>query len=181
MLILWRYGGTYLDLDIVTLRSLADLPPNYIGRDIGGINNAVLNSDAHGIGHQIMEKCLAEFQAHFNGHIWSFNGPKLIRRVILKHCNITEKELSEHGCQGFKLYSAKAFYPVYWRNWLEYFDPSKMTATLAKTKNSYLVHIWNKVSKAEKAMKSDKPNSAYAYFVKENCPRVYGSVEGQYF
>lgn len=60
-LTLWKYGGTYLDLDIVVMKSLNPLMTNYAGEEIkiGGsiINNAVINLDSQK-GHFIVDECL---------------------------------------------------------------------------------------------------------------------------
>lgn len=56
---LYKYGGTYLDLDIFLLQSLDNLPKNFAAAEVVNlVNNAVINFDSEGIGHDIVAKLI---------------------------------------------------------------------------------------------------------------------------
>lgn len=63
MAVLYRYGGIYLDTDVVVQRNLDDLPPNFVGKqghagkEVTLVNNAVIGFQGE-IGHEISELCL---------------------------------------------------------------------------------------------------------------------------
>ena len=57
-LTLWKFGGTYLDLDVVVRKPLDSIPSNYAGAETNRtINCAVLNLDQQ-IGFLFADKCL---------------------------------------------------------------------------------------------------------------------------
>lgn len=58
-LTLYRYGGTYMDLDVVVQRNLSAIAPNYAGAESPSFVAAgVINLDHNGIGHVIAELCV---------------------------------------------------------------------------------------------------------------------------
>lgn len=59
LLTLYKYGGTYLDTDVVVRRTLNILQPNYLGSEGSGyVANGVINLEATGYGHEFAEACL---------------------------------------------------------------------------------------------------------------------------
>lgn len=59
ILTLYKYGGTYLDTDVVVMKSLNELPENYLGSEGDGyIANGIINFQAKGYGHAVAEACL---------------------------------------------------------------------------------------------------------------------------
>lgn len=55
-LTLFKFGGTYLDLDLVVQSSFADMPPNYAGAETSkDIAVGAIGFDADSIGHKIAE------------------------------------------------------------------------------------------------------------------------------
>lgn len=60
LLVLYRYGGIYLDTDVVVQKNLDDLPPNFVGKEvdvkkkINHVNNAVIGLQDE-FGHEISE------------------------------------------------------------------------------------------------------------------------------
>ncbi|XP_064535250.1 lactosylceramide 4-alpha-galactosyltransferase-like isoform X2 [Drosophila montana] len=148
---LYRFGGIYLDMDVVVLRSMEDMPLNYAGAESDThVASGVMSMAPHGFGHEFAESCLRDFQKHFDGGAWANNGPGVITRVVQKVCrtkNITLMMEDENRCLGFKVFDRNAFYAVPWEDWRHFFDPNLVKQTLARTKDSYLVHMWNDVSK----------------------------------
>lgn len=56
---LWKWGGTYLDLDVIVKNNFDELMPNYAGAESDNFVAAgVLNFDSFGVGHEIAELCL---------------------------------------------------------------------------------------------------------------------------
>lgn len=57
LLLLYKYGGTYYDLDVISLRSLDGLLPNFFPREMdwnpGLTGNAVINFQGDSIGHEM--------------------------------------------------------------------------------------------------------------------------------
>ncbi|XP_017151951.1 lactosylceramide 4-alpha-galactosyltransferase-like [Drosophila miranda] len=179
---LFRYGGLYLDLDVVVLQKMEDVPPNYTGAESDQMLTAgIMNLAATGLGHEIAEFCLRDFQQNFNGSIWAYNGPGVITRVAQQLCGtdyIALMQDDRKGCMGLKVYGRGAFCPVHSRQWRDLFEPEKLEETMARTKYSYVVHVWNKQSK--KVPIKVGSSSAYAKLAEQNCPRAYHAA-GEYF
>lgn len=58
-LTLYKYGGTYMDLDVVVQKNLDMLPPNYAGAESPNFVAAgVINLQHDDIGHEIAELCV---------------------------------------------------------------------------------------------------------------------------
>lgn len=56
---LYKWGGTYLDLDVILKKNLSEIKPNYSGAEsVNFVAAGILNFDHTGIGHDIAEFCL---------------------------------------------------------------------------------------------------------------------------
>ncbi|XP_067636314.1 lactosylceramide 4-alpha-galactosyltransferase-like [Eurosta solidaginis] len=181
-LTLWRWGGTYLDMDVVVLRSLETLPPNYTGAESNTLIAAgVMGFAADGFGHEIAKKCIYDFLKNFNGSNWANNGPGVITRVandICKTSNIELMMMDPDRCMGFRVMPPNAFYAVHWLHWEHFFDPQYCNETLNKLRDSYIAHVWNKLSKQRRFKVGEK--AAYGIIAEKHCPKVY-AASGEYF
>lgn len=108
---LYKYGGIYLDTDMIVLKSFSDLR-NTVGAQsmdlVNGkwtrLNNAVLVFDRN---HTVVLKFIREFDRTFDGNKWGYNGPYLVSRV-LKRLKNSEESLA------VSILSSSAFYPYNW-------------------------------------------------------------------
>lgn len=56
---LYKFGGTYLDLDVVVQQNFNNIPSNYAGAESENFVAAgAINLDHNGIGHEIAELCV---------------------------------------------------------------------------------------------------------------------------
>ncbi|KAL0305781.1 UNVERIFIED_CONTAM: hypothetical protein Sradi_5995400 [Sesamum radiatum] len=84
--LLYRFGGTYIDTDVIVLKSFEGLR-NVIGAQTidlatgnwSRLNNAVMIFDQ---GHPLLHKFIEEFALTFDGNKWGHNGPYLVSRVV---------------------------------------------------------------------------------------------------
>ncbi|KAF2539785.1 hypothetical protein F2Q68_00023604 [Brassica cretica] len=148
---LYKYGGVYLDTDMILLKSFKGLN-NIIGAQTldpsftnwTRLNNAVLIFDK---GHPLLLKFIEEFAHTFNGNVWGYNGPYLVSRVAARAA------VEEYN--NFTVMRPSAFYPV---NWLEIEKFFKVPKTEKESKwvkvkllqmqrSSYGLHLWNKFSR----------------------------------
>lgn len=66
-LTLWKYQGTYLDLDVVMMRSLDTIEPNFAGAESDVyVNSAVMNFEGK-IGQNVADLCMQDLLKNFNG------------------------------------------------------------------------------------------------------------------
>ncbi|KDP24472.1 hypothetical protein JCGZ_25036 [Jatropha curcas] len=150
LLVLYKYGGIYLDTDFIVLKSFIGLR-NSIGaqsidavsRNWTRLNNAVLVFDRE---HPVLFKFIEEFAATFDGNKWGHNGPYLVSRVAQK--------LSGRPGFNFTVLPPMAFYPVNWNKIGGFFKKpgNKADSRWVKAKllqlsgDTYGVHLWNKQS-----------------------------------
>lgn len=109
--VLYKYGGVYLDIDVVVLKPLS-LLRNFIGAqcmDAGNkhwtrLNNAVLIFDMN---HPLLLRFIDEFVLTFDGNRWGHNGPYLVSRVV--------ERLGERPGFNFTILPPMAIYPEDWK------------------------------------------------------------------
>ncbi|XP_059620048.1 lactosylceramide 4-alpha-galactosyltransferase-like [Phlebotomus argentipes] len=178
---LYKWGGTYLDLDVIVKVNFDTVPSNYAGAESEDFVAAgIINLDYDGFGHEIAEMCLSDFQLNFNGDDWGNNGPGVITRVLRKVCQ-TDRPLfmTRDRCRGFKVFPINAFYAIGWKDWRHFFSEKKTKEVLELVNNkSIVVHFWNKHSSKERIRVGS--TSAYGQLADEYCPRVYRS-SGDFF
>ncbi|XP_019418908.1 PREDICTED: lactosylceramide 4-alpha-galactosyltransferase [Lupinus angustifolius] len=155
--LLYKFGGTYIDADIVVLKSFSKLR-NTIGaqnfdvktKKWSRLNNAVLIFDKK---HPLLFKFIEEFALTFDGNKWGHNGPYLISRVVSR--------VSMREGFNFTVLPPSAFYPVDWRGIRSLFRRPRdevHSRWLVKKmeqirKESFAVHLWNRHSRKLKVVK----------------------------
>lgn len=152
LLLLWKYGGTYIDTDMIVKLELDQLPHNYICRDHGFLNGAILNLDK-GKGNEFAEIFMQDMVENFNGTDWGSNGPFMFQRVLSKICgtdNVHEMKI----CDGFHILPDKFCYPVTGVKWMDLFSKKTSKKVMNKVEFSFVVHFWNKLSQ-KKMLKCD--------------------------
>ncbi|CAJ2648665.1 unnamed protein product [Trifolium pratense] len=155
--LLYKFGGIYIDADIIILKSFSNLR-NTIGAqniDIktkkwSRLNNAVLIFDKN---HPLLLKFIEEFALTFDGNKWGHNGPYLISRVVSR--------VSGRVGFNFSVVPPSAFYPVDWKGIRSLFIGSSdevhskwLVKKMEQIRDeSYAVHLWNRQSRKLKVVK----------------------------
>lgn len=150
--VLYKFGGVYVDADVIVLRSFASLR-NAIGAQAADgrtgnwsrLNNAVMVFDRE---HPLLYKFMEEFTSTFNGNKWGHNGPYLVSRVVAR----------EPPATNFSVLPPAAFYPVDWNRISSLFRGPRSgehrrwaAAKLdAIRRESFAIHLWNRQSKGLK-------------------------------
>ncbi|KAK9065334.1 hypothetical protein SSX86_016717 [Deinandra increscens subsp. villosa] len=149
--LLYKYGGVYIDADVIVLRSFSKLK-NSIGaqsmapnsKNWSRLNNAVMVFDKM---HPLLYKFIEEFSLTFNGNKWGHNGPYMVSRVVSR--------LQGRPGYNFTVLPPAAFYPVSWDKIRVLFrgprngtEPQWLNGTVEQIRNqSYTLHLWNKQSR----------------------------------
>jgi lactosylceramide 4-alpha-galactosyltransferase len=67
---LWKYSGTYLDLDVVMMKPLSTMKPNFAGAESNNFVAAgIINLEGE-TGHKIADMCVQDLLENFNGNDW---------------------------------------------------------------------------------------------------------------
>lgn len=80
-LLLYKFGGVYMDTDVILVQPLNSLKTNTLGWQDSfheSLNGAVLIFEKNNI---FMKYCLMEFAENYNGQSWDSNGPLLLTRI----------------------------------------------------------------------------------------------------
>lgn len=167
---LYRYGGIYIDSDVVVLRNIGALPLNYVGAENSKLlGNAVIGVQHGGVGRQIIQIFLDELRANFSDHEYLYNGPYLVTRIVAKMCGT--KIFKTMTCGNLHIFDSNAFYPIPSTQWRKIFNPKYLHEILRKSRNAYLLHIWNWLSKRH--LIKTKSKAAYTVLAKKHCPKTF--------
>ncbi|KAM7263118.1 hypothetical protein ACFE04_000801 [Oxalis oulophora] len=151
LVLLYKYGGIYVDTDVVLLKSFSKLR-NSIGaqttdpdtKNWSRLNNAVMIFDKK---HPLLYEFIQEFSRTFDGNKWGHNGPYMVSRVA-------SRVIHRPGF-NFTVLPPWAFYPVDWRIIRSIFrSPKNETESKLLNKKldlirrqSFAVHLWNRQSR----------------------------------
>ncbi|XP_055297569.1 lactosylceramide 4-alpha-galactosyltransferase-like [Sitodiplosis mosellana] len=179
-LVLYKYGGIYLDTDVIVQKNFDNLPDNFLGKEahhgyrIDSVNNAVLGFNGT-IGHEILELCLKEVITSYNPDEYTYNGPKLLTRILEnKICHTSLAEMTPKKCGGMKVFPPEEFYAINSEDWSHFIDTNFTESVLDATENSSIVHLYNHHWR-DKIIKKSKSNTRTAYeaIAGRNCPIVF--------
>ena len=71
LLLLYKFGGVYLDTDVIVVRSLDNLVANVLGWESKNLaNGAIMKFEK---GHPFLEACLSRFAKQYNKNAWAAN------------------------------------------------------------------------------------------------------------
>ncbi|XP_060689950.1 alpha-1,4-N-acetylglucosaminyltransferase-like [Hemiscyllium ocellatum] len=97
---LWKYGGIYLDTDVISIKPLE------FGNFIVAESEIYSSSAVLGFNrsHPFLENCLTDFVEKYNGADWGQQGPKLITRNLKKWCGTDNlNQFLNKECKGIDL------------------------------------------------------------------------------
>lgn len=178
LLLLWRYGGTYLDLDFIVTAQL-DKINNYACDDGEGsiVANGLINLDQK-FGKKFAKTLMNEQMKNWNGSLWGHNGPLLLTRVLSNLCNTTniDKMVALGNCDGFHVLKKSICYPIP-HSFHKYFFTEQHTDQLLRriTDETISVHFWNGLTKDFLVQIHKK--SPFMILAKKFCPRVIAATE----
>ncbi|PIA37765.1 hypothetical protein AQUCO_03000354v1 [Aquilegia coerulea] len=149
---LYKYGGIYLDSDVIVLKPLSSLN-NTIGTEDESakrsFNGAVMIFSKNS--HFIME-CLREFYSSYDDTLLRWNGADLLTRTVKK---LTEENNSDKLLE-VKIQPSSVFFPITPQEITRYFstpadetERTKQYVLLLKILDgSYTFHFWNGLTSA---------------------------------
>ncbi|XP_072931651.1 lactosylceramide 4-alpha-galactosyltransferase-like [Epargyreus clarus] len=165
-LTLYKWGGVYMDLDVVVARSIASLARNWAARESDQyVASGILAFSRDAVGRNIADATVRDIGSNFRGDVWYNNGPGVISRVLKDICSTTDASvMSSATCNGFEVYGPQFFYPVSYDRSKVYFKAGDLDL-----QNVYVYHLWNHITKKFKVQKG----SPYAKLAKRYCPTIF--------
>ncbi|XP_067139767.1 lactosylceramide 4-alpha-galactosyltransferase-like isoform X2 [Centruroides vittatus] len=167
--LIWKYGGIYLDLDIVMLKTFPSYKNFVIKESSNRLCNGIFGMERN---HTILYKCMEYIKQSYDSNCFACIGPLLFTKEISSFCHqeIIDDMPKQLDC-NLTVFDPITAFPVYYDRWRDYFSPSSAKNVLQQISNSVLIHVWNKLSTNEKL----KPGSGSAYELSmaTHCPLVY--------
>ncbi|XP_022814765.1 lactosylceramide 4-alpha-galactosyltransferase-like [Spodoptera litura] len=166
-LTLYKWGGVYLDTDIMVVKSLTPLGHNWVAKEDNGlVNAAAIAISMDHLGRRLAKTIVNEVKTTYRPDVFIHNGPGAITRVLHHMCNKSDpNEWSANTCQGLEVYGPEYFYPVHYTRNNDYFKPG----TLRNVANAYTHHLWNKIT-YNTTIEKDSP---YEKMAQQLCPLIY--------
>ncbi|KAL8167963.1 hypothetical protein V2J09_009462 [Rumex salicifolius] len=169
---LYKYGGVYLDADVIVLRPISSLKNTVGMEDIAAnspLNGAVM---AFRKNSPFIEECLLEFYASYDDTLLRWNGADLLTRVAGNFSatkNASSKQLE------LKVQHKSRFFPISSQHIARYLkapatdvEKAHQDALFGKILNeSYTFHLWDSVTSAI----VPDPDSLVARVINHHCIR----------
>lgn len=175
MLTLWKFTGTYLDLDVI-LRKPIDFGKNLacIQKD-GLINSAILNLD-ESFGRSIADDFFNHTISSFQPKGWVDNGPQVLTNIVKSMCNTANiHNMTRQNCNGFLVLEPKLCYEIDYREWQHFFLEESSQLVMNRTNNSFAVHFWNYLNSGQNLSKHS--TAAYIRIAQQFCPKVLKAAD----
>ena len=202
MILIYRFGGWYSDLDVVFLRPLLDEnkeplknvvasdslsydlydDPKYKNNYGESVANGFFHNDK---GHVFLENAIQLFATTFNPEVWGSSGPQVFLQAMEEVCG---KQIikqfnpdihNRHRCCGMTIVEPRAFYPVGWFHASQLFTRQKTEYWNNLFSKSYSVHFYGSSSKIGGKILKPKfygpENPAYLNLGVHHCPDSFFS------
>lgn len=179
--LLWRFGGTYVDTDVIFIRGLPDTDqvPNLIGKERQGKPHVAAGVMRFQFGHPLMSRMQEYLASNFDGNVWGANGPLAITQILYDTCKVDNAdEMTPERCLGVTVFNHTAFYAVPYYEWSDIFDDTKTADVMAALSASYALHMWGRFSSAVKiapkvASGGAQRKNAFKTVASKSCPVTY--------
>ena len=142
----YKHGGLYMDLDIITLRSFNDLEENFVAFQMhASVNPAHFRFSPR---HPFLYDTMKQVRKCGVKDGWSSTGPSPITTTYGRWCRdfLWKPYFGEVRCRGLLAYPQQVFSPYPpsspWSTW-KCPIPSKFSKVIA---NSHALHYWNFLS-----------------------------------
>ncbi|XP_555204.3 lactosylceramide 4-alpha-galactosyltransferase [Anopheles gambiae] len=172
LVLLYKYGGIYLDLDVVTLKTLDFVNANFFGAETERlVGTSVIGLRRGGFGELFAERCLDNFK-YFDEQKNIRNGSFLLTYQVVQTCEtLTLQEILDSGCRGMlQVHRRSIFHPFDETNVGMMFDPSRLEEAKDRLAHAMTVHMLHRTSGK---MRVAGGTTGYQLIAQNYCPRVY--------
>lgn len=147
---LYKYGGTYLDTDVWTLRSLDTLPPNSLAKEASHLrylSNFVMSFERR---HSFMHDAVKQFNKTVNATRWGSGGPVLLTKLYEDRWGRAGSRRVAHQEKSkskplVHVIDAELFYPVHIGHGPIQFESASYDRVVNMTRDAYTIHLWREV------------------------------------
>ncbi|CAH0579511.1 unnamed protein product [Chrysodeixis includens] len=172
-----KWGGIYLDTNMIVTRSLENLPLNFVAKENAKrIATGILSFGKDASGTNITDAIMFNIQKLFDPKIRSSSGGSILDYVIEEMCPelTASKSYAENPinhCKGVSIFDSQLFYSTYFSKSRETFN--SRDSEDFDMERPYTYHMRNHVD-----MKTDK-DTVYETIAKNYCPNIHKVYGGQ--
>ncbi|XP_066445401.1 alpha-1,4-N-acetylglucosaminyltransferase-like [Eleutherodactylus coqui] len=169
--LIWKYGGLYMDTDIITLRPvpcknfLAGQHSKYSSNGIFGFSS----------NHNFTWACMESFVQNYDGGVWGSQGPTLFTRILKQLCDLPDfEDIKDISCENISFLHPRRFYPIGYGGWTQFYE---VWDTFPTFNDSYAVHLWNYMNQKERRTMVPGSNTLVDHLYKNHCPSTYKAIQ----
>jgi lactosylceramide 4-alpha-galactosyltransferase len=183
---LYKYGGMYLDLDMMLVRPTFDLDVNFVAiqyySNDDGVGTAVLKFQRM---HPFLTKWLYAIPGKYDEGDRATIGSNLLTQLLMPYCQLDVPDVKKtlHEIAGkycdyqLKVFAPDTFYPIPWTSWKTIFNTASdnsISIRLLNNTNTHGFHYWNELSQKSR-IPGDvaEPFTAIAQLF---CPNIYWNL-----
>ncbi|KAL7636434.1 UNVERIFIED_CONTAM: hypothetical protein RMT77_013209 [Armadillidium vulgare] len=165
-LLLYKYGGIYLDMDVFVLKNLKK-EENFAGLESQEkVNSAIMGFRK---GHPFIKDCITEITQPVDVNSWGIYGPILVTNIFKRRCHAKLPDTTLKNCSDIKLFQKKVLYPLSWADINKFFEEhQELTDTLLNHPDILTLHLWNKHTKTN--IISLEGQSILSVIARRSCP-----------
>ncbi|XP_077507515.1 lactosylceramide 4-alpha-galactosyltransferase-like [Amblyomma americanum] len=175
--LLLKHGGVYVDTDVVFLRTLDGVGDAVVAHSADDtVTNNFFAFPAH---HPFIQECLSDFVSGYYPKEWGYNGPRVVRRILLRWCNATRVEEAlgnKQRCHGVTLLDRSHLLPMNHTLAELLFEAAAAGNVSEAFAQSYLVHTFHSRTHDIPAQRGSFVERAAI----ENCPRTFALSQRLY-
>ncbi|XP_070389169.1 lactosylceramide 4-alpha-galactosyltransferase-like [Dermacentor albipictus] len=168
--LLFKHGGVYADFDVIFLKSLEGIDDAVVA--CSADDTVTNNFLAFSARHSFIRDCLDDFVWGYYPKDWGYNGPRVVRRVLLRWCNATRVEQAldnRRRCRGVTVLPRNRLLPLNYTTAHQLFHAAAGPSVSESFGRSYLVHTFHSRTRGIQAERGSFVERAAA----ENCPRTF--------
>ncbi|XP_057368182.1 lactosylceramide 4-alpha-galactosyltransferase-like isoform X2 [Daphnia carinata] len=170
---LYKGGGMYLDMDILTLRAFKGAIFRnclvYENDAMDTIGNSVLHLER---GHSLTSELIQLLSEEYDPEAYVYHGPDAIAEIMNRVCNLVAGNPKSNECNNVRLLSHRHFHPVpamFSHMLFQSNGNLSDVEALFQIKDSFGLHLWNSISLRE-PINVDNPNQIVAILARRHCP-----------
>ncbi|XP_046451565.1 lactosylceramide 4-alpha-galactosyltransferase-like [Daphnia pulex] len=175
-LTLYKYGGYYFDLDVISVNTVTYYRNFVVAEDDDYLGSSVMHADFK---NPLMQLAIQDFVANYRSDDAGYNGPGLLLRVLKKLCNVLDVQSMDYiSCRGINVLHYSSFYPVHCSETEELLIhrwPNETAKPTWLTQKVIGVHTWNRLTYNKPIYK--KSTQYYSWLTRVNCPLIFGIAD----
>lgn len=173
MLTLYKGGGLYLDMDMLTVRPYAtDKFQNFLvygSARMDHISNGAMHFES---GHWVLEEIMQVLAKEYDPDSYLYHGPDMVSEIMKTVCGVVSGHPESNRCNNIKILPDNLFYPVPSITYKVLFEDNSNVANkelLNKINGSFGVHLWNSLSRQNNKFDAHS-NQILAILARKHCP-----------